>query len=210
MNKNKSKNEFMLQITSGRGPEECWKVVARVLEILLKEARIEGLEVEVTENVPSHLSGTLLSAMVLVKGKEVKAFIEKWNGTVLWIAQSPYRKYHKRKNWFVGVQAFDVSEVFHWNEKEVSFETLRASGPGGQHVNKTESAVRARHLPSGISVVSSERRSQHQNKSEALERLQQKVKAWFVGQASLKIQDQWQQHNSLKRGEPVRVFNERL
>lgn len=203
-------NEYMIQITSGRGPEECWRAVAKVLEILLKEARSAGLSAEVVDSAPGHLNGTLLSALILVKGKEVKTFIEKWQGTVLWISPSPYRKYHKRKNWFVGVEAFDVSKVFQWNEKEVTFESLRSSGPGGQHVNKTESAVRAKHIPSGITVVASERRSQHQNKSEALERLKNKVKQWFVEQASAKMQDQWQQHNSLERGNAVRVFNERL
>jgi peptide chain release factor len=207
---NKNVNEYMIQITSGRGPEECWKVVARVLEILLKEARSEGLSAEVVDSTPGHINGTLLSALVLVKGIEVQAFIDQWSGTVLWISPSPYRKYHKRKNWFVGVEAFDVSKVFQWREKDVTFESLRSSGPGGQHVNKTESAVRAKHIPSGITVVASERRSQHQNKAEAVERLKNKVMQWFVEQASAKVQDQWQHHNSLERGNAVRVFNERL
>lgn len=202
--------EYMIQITSGRGPEECWKVVARVLEILLKEARSEGLSAEVSESVSGHLNGTLLSAQVLLKGKQVKRFVEKWQGTVLWISPSPYRKYHKRKNWFVGVEAFDVSEVFEWSDKEVVFETLRSSGPGGQHVNKTESAVRAKHIPSGITVVASDQRSQHQNRSMALKRLKAKVQQWLVGQASDSVQDQWQQHNTLERGNAIRVFNERL
>jgi peptide chain release factor len=200
----------MIQITSGRGPEECWKVVARVLEMLLKEARVEGMHAEVAGSVKGHLNGTLLSALVLIKGKGIKSFIGKWHGTVLWISQSPYRKYYKRKNWFIGVEAFDVSKVFQWNEKEIAFESLRASGPGGQHVNKTESAVRAKHLPSGITVVASERRSQHQNKSEALDRLKDKVKQWYVEQASARMQDQWQRHNSLERGNAIRIFNERL
>lgn len=206
----KKANEYMIQITSGRGPEECWRAVARIVEILLKEARSEGFSAEVVDSVAGHLKGTLLSALVLVRGKEVKPFIARWQGTVLWISPSPYRKYHKRKNWFVGVEAFDVSKGFHWNDKEVTFESLRSSGPGGQHVNKTESAVRARHTPSGITVIASERRSQHQNKAEALERLRNKVMQWFVEQAAAKMQDQWQQHNALERGNAVRIFNERL
>jgi peptide chain release factor len=208
--KEKKANEYMIQITSGRGPEECWKVVARVLEILLKEARAEGLNAEVIETIPGHLNGTLLSAIVLIKGKSVENFAEKWQGTVQWISKSPYRKYHKRKNWFAGVTAFDVSEVFKWNDKDVEFQSLRASGPGGQHVNKTESAIRAKHLPSGITVVASERRSQHQNKSEAIERLKDKIKQWYVEQAAANSRNQWQEHNALERGNAIRIFEERL
>jgi len=185
--KEKNNNEYMIQITSGRGPEECWKVVARVLELLLKEAKAEGLGAEVVKTIPGHLNGTLLSALVVVKGKTAESFISKWEGTVQWISASPYRKHHKRKNWFVGVIAFDISKTVEWNDNEVVYESLRASGPGGQHVNKTESAIRAKHAPSGITVVASERRSQHQNKAEALQRLKNKVKQWQVEQASAKV-----------------------
>jgi peptide chain release factor len=202
--------EYLIQITSGRGPEECARVVAKVVEVLLKEARAQDLQAEVIETVPGNLNGTLLSALIQVKGKGAETFMEHWQGTVQWIAQSPYRKYHKRKNWFVGVQAFNVTKVFQWDEKQVTYETIRASGPGGQHVNKTESAIRARHIPSGITVVVSERRSQLQNKAEATERLKAKVKQWFMQQASTQVQEQWDQHDELVRGNPVRTFTERL
>ena len=59
--------------------------------------------------------------------------------------------------------------------RECELETFRSSGPGGQHVNKTESAVRLRHLPSGIVVSSQQERSQHRNKAQCLQRLRQKV-----------------------------------
>lgn len=205
-------NEYMIQITSGRGPEECARVVAKVLEAMLKDARAQSLPVEVVETVPGNLKGTLLSALVQVKGtsKQIAPFISQWQGTVQWIAPSPYRKFHKRKNWFVGVQAFDVTKEFQWDERQVAYESMRASGPGGQHVNKTESAIRAKHLPSGITAVASGRRSQLQNKGEATERLKLKVKQWFMQEATMKAQDQWQQHNELVRGNPVRTFQERL
>ena len=59
--------------------------------------------------------------------------------------------------------------------RECEIETFRASGPGGQHVNKTESAVRLRHLPSGVVVTSRQERSQHRNKALCLQRLRRKV-----------------------------------
>jgi peptide chain release factor len=203
-------NEYVVQISSGRGPEECWKVVAKVLEVFLKEANKENLSVDIVDKEVGPLNGTLLSVSVLVKGVGVRAFLTNWEGSILWISPSPYRKFHKRKNWFVGIKAYDLGDLFVWNDKEVVFESLRASGPGGQHVNKTESAIRAKHLPSGISVVASERRSQYQNKAEALERLKAKVLGWNAEVASIKAQSQWNQHNCLERGNPVRTFNERL
>jgi len=201
---------YLIQITSGRGPEECSRVVAKVLEVLLKEARSENLEAEVVDTVPGNLNGTLLSALVQLKGAEVEAFIGNWQGTVQWIAQSPYRKFHKRKNWFVGVQAFEMTAAFDWDARQVVCESMRASGPGGQHVNKTESAIRAKHLPSGITVVASERRSQLQNKAEALARLKAKVMQWQTQEVAARLQSQWEQHNALVRGNPVRTFQERL
>jgi peptide chain release factor len=77
-------------------------------------------------------------------------------------------------------------------------------------VNKTESAIRAKHLPSGITVVASERRSQLQNKAEALARLKAKVLQWQAREAAAQLQNQWEQHNALVRGNPVRTFQERL
>ena len=82
------------------------------------------------------------------------------------------------------------------------YETLRASGPGGQHVNKTESAVRAVHIPSGMSVVASDQRSQWQNKKLATERLLVKLSSWTMEQAMIQAQENWSNHNHLQRGNP--------
>ncbi|MBA9075340.1 peptide chain release factor H [Rufibacter quisquiliarum] len=202
--------EQIIQITSGQGPEECERVVAKVQELFLKEARAQQLHAEVLESVLGHLPGTLLSTLILVSGTQVSSFLARWVGTVQWVAQSPFRRYHKRKNWFVGVQAVNALQALAWNEQDVVYESMRASGPGGQHVNKTESAVRARHVPSGVTVVASERRSQHQNKAEARQRLQEKLRAWQVQQAAQLAKEQWQQHQALARGNAVRTFTARL
>lgn len=200
----------IIQITSGKGPEECERVVAKVLEKILKHARSSPLEATIIESVKGNIAGTLLSAMILIKGKGAGVFCTEWEGSIQWIAQSPYRKYHKRKNWFVGVVVHDITKQMEWNEKDVTYQTMRSSGPGGQNVNKVESAVRATHTPSGISVTASTNRSQLMNKKEATERLKNKLISWQLEQANEKIQDQWLEHNQLLRGNPVKVFNEGL
>ena len=199
-----------LQIASGRGPVECCRVVALVLERILKQAQTRKLKVEIVEKEAGPANRTLLSAVIALEGAGCDTLVEEWEGTVLWIARSPYRIHHRRKNWFVGVQTFLLSESREATENEIRYETLRASGPGGQHVNKTESAVRAVHIPSGISVVASDQRSQWQNKKLATERLQVKLTAWNVEQAMIQVQANWSNHNSLQRGNPVKVIQEEL
>ena len=186
-----------LQITSGRGPVECCRVVALVLEKILREAQKRKLRVEILEKETGPVNRTLLSVVVALEGAG-------------WIARSPYRIHHRRKNWFVGVQTFLLSESREATEDDIRYETLRASGPGGQHVNKTESAVRAVHIPSGISVVASDQRSQWQNKKLATERLLVKLTAWNIEQAMIQAQTNWSNHNSLQRGNPVKIIHEEL
>ena len=199
-----------MQITSGRGPAECCRVVALVLEKILKQAVAKGVKTEVVERETGPLNRTLLSAVISLQGRDYHALIEDWEGTVQWIAKSPYRIHHKRKNWFVGVQTFTLSESQEATEAEIRYETLRASGPGGQHVNKTESAVRAVHIPTGMSVVASDQRSQWQNKKLATERLLLKLASWSIEQAMIQAQANWSNHNCLQRGNPVKVIQEPL
>jgi peptide chain release factor len=202
--------KIIIQITAGRGPVECCRVVAKVQERMLAQARKSAIETEVLENKKADLKGALLSATILAKGDNLQAFVKEWRGTVQWISPSPYRKFHKRKNWFVGVEIFDVKERLKWNPKEVIFETCRASGPGGQNVNKVETAVRGIHTPSGIQVLAMDSRSQLQNKKLCLQRLEEKVLAWQTGLLISEQQTRWQEHNALERGNAVKTITDRL
>ena len=204
------KEKVYLQITSGRGPAECCRVVALVLERIVKQAQAKGLRVEIVEREVGSVNRTLLSATISLQGIGSEDIVDEWEGSVLWIAQSPYRIYHKRKNWFIGVHSFVLSEKQEATEQDVRYETMRASGHGGQHVNKTESAVRAVHVPTGMSAISSDQRSQWQNKKLATERLLVKLSSWMMEQAMVQTQENWNNHNHLERGNPVKVIQESL
>ncbi len=203
-------NKIYLQITSGRGPAECCRVVALVLEKILIQARKLGLIAEVIEREEGDMNRTLFSAIVFLEGNKVDEIVDEWEGTIQWIAQSPYRIHHKRKNWFVGVNSFTPNELSEIETEYITYQTLRSSGPGGQHVNKTESAVRATHAPSGMSVTASDQRSQIQNKKLATERLLIKLSAWNIEQTMQQAQENWDNHNNLVRGNPVKVIQQPL
>jgi peptide chain release factor len=196
----------MIQITAGKGPAECCRVVACVQNLMMKQAKQLAIKLDVLDNTPGELNGTLLSATMMAAGDKLDAFITEWAGTIQWIAQSPYRKYHKRKNWFVGVAAFNVSELMRWDAKDVKLETCRSSGPGGQNVNKVETAVRGTHLPSGLQVMAMDTRSQLENKKLCLARLRAKILVWQTSQLMQQQHSQWLEHHSLERGNPVKII----
>ena len=195
-----------LQITSGRGPDECCWVVARVVEAIFKDASASGHDLHALEVVPGSKPELFKSALISVEGQDLAEFLAQWEGTIQWIGKSQFRPKHKRKNWFVGVASYNAPEEIHYNSNEFRFESMRSSGPGGQHTNKTESAVRVTHISSGINAVAQEERSQHMNRKLALSRLQEKLQQQKANTEKQLQQERWGDHNALERGNPIRVY----
>lgn len=198
--------EKIIQITSGRGPAECDWVVAQVLKRLLVEAEEMKLETEVLHREAGQENGTVVSAIVSIKGKKADDFVTSWIGTIQWIGQSTIRKFHKRKNWFIGIFEIQSGNKVAINEKDIQYQAMRSSGAGGQHVNKVSSAIRATHIPTGVAVVSMDSRSQHQNKKLATERLFQKLLEYEKVQMQQQFQDVWMNQMQIERGNPIRIF----
>jgi peptide chain release factor len=197
---------ILLQITSGRGPVECCWVAARLAESIISDSRRNGLNAEIIEEEVGSEKGTLLSALIHLDGSEAKQFAASYEGTIQWIGYSTFRPGHKRKNWFVGVQRVPLPQSTIFSESDVRIETLKASGPGGQRVNTTESAVRAIHIPTGLTAMARDERSQNANRKRALERLSILIARHEQRQLAKAQKQRWDAHNELVRGNPVRVY----
>ena len=196
-----------LLFTSGRGPQECRIALAKTLGVLVREAEAAGatLDVAIGPDADGHAPA---SAIAIIKGSGAEAFAATWIGSILWVARSPLRPHHKRKNWFIGVFKLEgpPPRAVALKPSDVRCETLRAGGPGGQHQNKTESAVRAVHTPSGLAVVARDGRSQHRNKAMAMERLAALLTARDELAALADREKIRSGHDLIERGRPVRTF----
>jgi peptide chain release factor len=197
-----------LLLTSGRGPAECRIALARVLEVLAREAEAAGLDLDVAMG-PNPDGHGPASAIALLDGEPgAEELAATWTGSILWVARSPLRPHHKRKSWFVGVSRLEppATGPTGLNPVDVRFEAFSAGGPGGQHQNKTASAVRAVHRPTGLAAVAREGRSQHRNKAIALRRLDALLSLDRELAAIADDREVQSRHNRLERGRPVRTF----
>ena len=192
--------------TSGRGPAECGRAVYGISKRIISEAIALSLSVDVIEEAPGGMSATLDSLLLEITGSDADAFVGKIQGTMLWIGKSPFRPYHKRKNWFIGVRIVDPPATTAVNPGDIRYETMCATGPGGQHVNKTESAVRAIHVPTGMKAVSRDHRSQHRNKDLALKRLLYQLRQIEKLSHEQSWRKQWDRRNDLERGNLVMTY----
>jgi peptide chain release factor len=198
----------LVQISAGRGPVECSWVVWKVFEKISDAAREYSLSVIIAEKEPDREKDTYKSIVVSLDGENVSHFCSLWTGTIQWTIQSPFRPHHKRKNWFVSVNMIPAYQEESYSLNDVKIERIRSSGPGGQHVNKTESGVRVNHVPTNTIVVITSERSQHQNKSVALAILFHKLRERNVQIQEHVEKQSWQNHNDLIRGNPVRKFKD--
>lgn len=196
--------EKRIQVTAGNGPKECNYLVHHLATIIEKQAMEESIVVLKKEQ--EYRDSLICSFTFSLEGENVEKFIESWLGTVCWINRSPFRPQHKRKNWFVTVCELNSEQQISLHDRDILYQTMRSSGPGGQHVNKVNTAVRAMHIPTGIIVQVMDTRSQLQNKKLAYERLVEKIQYLRRTEQAKVQQQQWENQSSVARGNSRRTF----
>ncbi|GLS21966.1 peptide chain release factor H [Labrys miyagiensis] len=194
---------ILVCVTSGRGPAECRAAVAEVVAALQREAASAGVDCAAEANP----MGDKPSVLISLGGEGAAALLRDWEGTVQCVADSRMRPHHRRKNWFVAVHRVpEPPAVPDLLPGDLVFETRRAGGPGGQHQNRTESAVRVVHKPTGASAIARDDRCQHRNRALAVARLRAVLAGMQERERNAGRFREWLARIQVERGNPVRVI----
>jgi peptide chain release factor 2 len=160
----------MLVLHAGAGGTESQDWASILLRMYLRWAERHGYQAEVLDVSPGEEAG-IKSAIVEVKGDYAYGYLKCEHGVHRLVRLSPFDADHARHTSFVLVEALPEAEEesdMQINPEDLRIDTFRSSGPGGQHMQKTSSAVRVTHLPTGLIVTCQSQRSQYQNKDTAL------------------------------------------
>ncbi|HVV27885.1 MAG TPA: peptide chain release factor 2 [Rhizomicrobium sp.] len=170
-------NDTYLEIHAGAGGTESQDWAAMLLRMYTRWAERHGYKLQLIEESEGEAAG-IKSTTLLVKGEKAYGWLKTEAGVHRLVRISPFDSNARRHTSFSSVTVYpviDQSIEIDIPEKDVRIDVYRASGAGGQHVNKTESAVRITHLPTGIVVASQSERSQHQNRAICWEMLRSKL-----------------------------------
>ncbi|WP_297694199.1 peptide chain release factor 2 [Phenylobacterium sp.] len=170
-------NDAYVEINSGAGGTESNDWALMLLRMYTRWAQAHGMSVDVIEETGGETAG-VKSATVQVKGENAYGWLKTEAGVHRLVRISPFDSNQRRHTSFASVWVYPVVDdtiEIEINPADVRTDTYRASGAGGQHINKTDSAVRLTHLPTGIAVACQSERSQHQNRDRAWKMLKARL-----------------------------------
>ncbi len=194
-----------LNINSGAGGTESQDWAEMLTRMFLRFCEREGFKVEVLDHQAGEGAG-IKSATLHVRGENAFGFLKAEMGIHRLVRISPFDSNKRRHTSFAGVTIIPEIEnaVIEINEEDLRIDTFRAGGAGGQHVNKTESAIRITHIPSGIVVQCQNERSQGQNKQTAMKML--KARLLQKQEEELKAKDNSIERKKIEWGSQIRSY----
>jgi peptide chain release factor 2 len=170
-------NDSFLEVHAGAGGTESQDWAGMLLRMYSRWAEQHGFKVEYLEETQGEEAG-IKSATIEIKGHNAFGWLKSENGVHRLVRISPFDSNARRHTSFASVNVYPVVDdriQIDIKESDVRVDTMRSGGAGGQHVNKTESAIRLTHIPSNIAVVCQADRSQHRNRATAWQMLRAKL-----------------------------------